>query len=722
MGAALIQICPETQEERIISFASKALTPAEQRYANIEREYLAVVYGVEKFHTYLYGSDFTVNSDHSPLEKIHMKDLADTPPRLQRMKLRLQCYRFELIYKKGSKMALADYLSRHAPGSDRHTLITSQTIHSIQWSANKLDALRIETNRDPVLSSLRDIVVTGWPEKNSQLPEQLRKFWNVKDFISVDDGILLKGRQVVIPPSLRSDILSQIHSHCHQGIEKTRLLARQCVYWPGMNNDIEILIKDCDSCNKCMSSQQKEPMYERNLPSGPWEMLGSDLCELDGKHYVLLKDYYSKFTFVRELNRLTSTAVIKQLKSIFSEHGVPVILFSDNGPCYDSAEFQQFADRWGFTHIPSSPHYQQSNGLAEVTVKAVKKIFKCARDNGEDPELALLFVRSTPIDSNLPSPAELLYDRPIRSTLPQCFKFNDKNERTNEILRQRQLTQKRFYDKTALNNELADLDNGAPVMVQEPKHGTWNNDSECKSVYNGDEHSIRGSVVMRQDFNSDHGNIQPVQSEDKPMLESQRHLNQLYEGYSGLRNQFLLVANSISYVMYLYVPDINVDLKVFCDFHSNLCNDDRPTFSVNSNVEVVQCFVFEQSYKFNVQGSNPVTNHTLQQSESGQAFKSDGLMCHIRRIFYVQFETCRTQGRGLTCRVQERNLPYCAQQKNFLRYTRGKSLTCCIQGRSLLYGALLDNRTFDPGGCNNSFMARYIHVHDPGGLNELRPA
>ena len=465
LGAALIQIDPaDPGQERIVSFASKTLTNVEQRYANIEREYLAVVFGVEKFHTYLDGSKFVVQSDHSPLEKIHMKNLADTPPRLQRMKLRLQQYDFSLVYRKGAELRLADYLSRYPPAPDKEEIVLEQTIHTVQWSEEKLEQLRRETKRDPLLSALTNIVLEGWPSKCSELASELKVFWNIKDYISLDDGILLKGQQVIIPAALRQEVLTQIHGHCHQGVEKTRLLARKCVYWPNINNDIADEVRSCVPCNTYANSQTHEPMYERDLPSGPWEMLGSDLFELDGRKYLALQDYYSKFPIIRKLSSETSATVMKHLKQIFSEHGIPDKLYSDNGPCYSSEEFSIFAKKYGFSHITSSPHYPQSNGFIEKMVDVAKNTLERCKASGEDPELAFLFLRTTPISNNLPSPAELLYERPLRSTLPSCFKFNMKHENTREILQQRQQTQKRYFDRGS--RELGEMKAGEPVMLQ----------------------------------------------------------------------------------------------------------------------------------------------------------------------------------------------------------------------------------------------------------------
>ena len=114
LGAALVQ------DGQPIAFASKSLSEVEQRYANIERELLAVVFGCERFHTYLFGRPFVVESDHKPLEMIHLKNLGAAPPRLQRMLMRLQNYDLNIEYKPGKEMLLADGLSRLPPAENSH--------------------------------------------------------------------------------------------------------------------------------------------------------------------------------------------------------------------------------------------------------------------------------------------------------------------------------------------------------------------------------------------------------------------------------------------------------------------------------------------------------------------------------------------------------------------------------------------------------------------------
>ena len=157
IGAALLQ------DGRPIAFASKALTETEQRYANIERELLAVVFGCERFHTYVYGKPFVVETDHKPLEMIHKKSLASTPPRLQRMLLRLQHYDISIKYRPGKEMVLADSLSRLSPIPDKEIHL-EQSIYAVQFTHDKLQQLKLESEADPEVTAIRNIIIDGWPD------------------------------------------------------------------------------------------------------------------------------------------------------------------------------------------------------------------------------------------------------------------------------------------------------------------------------------------------------------------------------------------------------------------------------------------------------------------------------------------------------------------------------------------------------------------------------
>ena len=228
-------------------------------------------------------------------------------------------------------------------------------------------------------------------------PKNLRGFWSCKDELSVEDGLVLKGERVLIPTTMRSYILRNIHAG-HQGMEQSKLRAKTCVYWKGINADTERAVTN-------QSSQQAETLLPHDIPDGPWQVLATYIFHLEGNDYIIVADCYSKMPFVRRLTcNSTSATVISALKQLFGEHGIPHKLLSDNGPQYDCVEFRTFAADWGFKHVTSSPRYPQSNGVAERMVQTVKKTMLKARQSSTDPDLSLLCLRTTPIDKQPPLP------------------------------------------------------------------------------------------------------------------------------------------------------------------------------------------------------------------------------------------------------------------------------------------------------------------------------
>ena len=263
LGAVLLQ------ENKPIAFASKALSSAESRYANIERELLAVVYGCEKFHTYLYGRQFVIESDHRALEQIHKKNLDKAPPRLQRMLLRLQPYNCIIQYKPGKEMVIADTLSRLSP-IDRNEISGMQVqIHQlVEFPPLGLQQIKDKTAKDGTLQILSQQIVQGLPDSIKKVQQAIKPYWNNRDDIYIQERILLLGSRIIIPESLRTKIIQEIHSG-HQGMEKCKLRAKSCVYWPGIYKEIENIVASCSVCKKFQNSQQKEPMIPSAIPPRP---------------------------------------------------------------------------------------------------------------------------------------------------------------------------------------------------------------------------------------------------------------------------------------------------------------------------------------------------------------------------------------------------------------------------------------------------------------------
>ncbi|XP_041376696.1 uncharacterized protein K02A2.6-like [Gigantopelta aegis] len=322
---------------------------------------------------------------------------------------------------------------------------------------------------------------------SSEIDIQIKPYWNIIEQITYIDELLLKGDCIIVPECMRKEM--QIH-RSHLGIEKCLRRAREILYWPSMNSQIRDIVSQCGICCHYRNKQQKESLHSHEIPERPWQVVTSDLFELDRENYVVIVDYYSKFFEVSKLKDTKSNTVIEVLKENFARHGIPEIVKSDNGPQYSNYEFKEFAKIYGFVHITSLPRYPQSNGMAERTVQTVKKIFKKAKETGRDPYLALLDFRNTPIE-NFGTPTQLLMGRRTRTTLPtrpSLLKpgFSHRLVR-NSLMRKRE-KQKLWY-KTA--KPLKKLKPGDVVRMRDEQK-TWS-----PAVVVKNSHEPRSYVVQK---------------------------------------------------------------------------------------------------------------------------------------------------------------------------------------------------------------------------------
>ena len=466
LGAVLLQ------NDHPIAYASKALTKAQQNYAQIEKEMLAIVYGCTKFHEYIYGMpNIEVESDHKPLEAILKKPLYQAPVRLQKMIMTIQKYSISVIYRPGKQLAIADALSRAFLPEQSDDILEEKfeinVLCNLPISEMKLSQLKQETQKDTQLSKLMSIVKSGWPQLRRNTPNECSAFWNYRDEISTTDGILFKGERVIIPSSMRAEMLKTIHSS-HLGIEKCKQRARDVLFWPGMISQIQDTVSNCTICNMYHRSNAKEPLSPHKIPHRPWARVGADLFELNNQPYLILVDYYSGFIEVNLLQGTTSKQIITYCKSQFSRHGIPDILITDNGPQFASTAFKQFATDYGFEHCTTSPHYPQSNGMAEKAVQTAKNLLKKAVADHKDPYLALLEYRNTPVSDQLGSPAQRLMGRRTKTLIPTCEKLLQpkiiKPKTVIKEMKQRKEKQKIYYDRHT--RPLKNLVVGDSVMMQ----------------------------------------------------------------------------------------------------------------------------------------------------------------------------------------------------------------------------------------------------------------
>ena len=326
LGAVLLQKHGDTWAP--VAYASRSLNKLEQNYAQIEKEALAILFGCECFHVYLYGKSFTVESDHKPLQPIFKKPICKAPP------LRLQKYNMHIEFKPGKELMVADTLSRAfipAKKQDEETEAEFQVhliMSSLPMSNIQLKRFRQETSNDETLQRLQAVVQAGWPNKKSDLTEDVRPYFSIRDEITEMNAILMKGERVIVPLSLRKEMKARIHEG-HLGIEKCKARARETMFWPGINGEITEMVQQC-TCLAKRLYQQREPLESHEVRAKPWQKVGADLFHFKDNDHLIVVDYFSNYPEMALLKGTTSSTVITHMKSIFARHGMPEIVISDN--------------------------------------------------------------------------------------------------------------------------------------------------------------------------------------------------------------------------------------------------------------------------------------------------------------------------------------------------------------------------------------------------------
>ena len=313
-----------------------------------------------------------MQSDHKPLETIFKKPIHSSSKRLQRMLLHLQNYDIRVEYKKGETMFLADTLSRAYLENELVSQTQDSDVRSIREGLFAFEfkhgedlsvsPTRLEkTAKDEELQILSDVIHEGWPEILSEAHKYDRRrrqvielYWNSRDVLTIEDGLVYKGHRLVIPFKERSGVVKSLHES-HIGIEGTLRRARDIVYWTGITAQLKDHLSRCGICNRYQPEQCKEPLKPHDVPNLPWEKVGVDLFVLDGQSFLIAVDYYSGYFEVQDMSSTTSIRVITFLKASFSRHGIPVTVISDNRPPFNSEDFKTFSKEWDFHHVHIKP-------------------------------------------------------------------------------------------------------------------------------------------------------------------------------------------------------------------------------------------------------------------------------------------------------------------------------------------------------------------------------
>ncbi|XP_062604074.1 uncharacterized protein K02A2.6-like [Saccostrea cucullata] len=342
--------------------------------------------------------------------------------------------------------------------------IEINSISYLPMSPEQYERFQQATHDDPELQTLQAVVKSGWPNTKDSIPNSTYPYWPFRDEITCIDGLMFKGQKIIVPSTLRKEMLDRIHSS-HLGTVKCKSRARETLYWPGMTSSIQEVVERCSICALNSKSNPKEPMLETETPSRPWSIISTNLFDFKGHSYLVCVDHFSKWPEFAKLENQTSDNTILHLKGIFSRIGIPDKLISDNGPQFASANFREFAKDYGFVHKTTSPHFPQANGQIERTVQTVKQLLR----KSTDPYKAILAYRNTAIDMLGKSPAQLFFNRRLKTDLPVASPLLEPNsvgmQEVQERLKTRKYQQKLYYDAHA-GKELRDLYPGETTVMR----------------------------------------------------------------------------------------------------------------------------------------------------------------------------------------------------------------------------------------------------------------
>ena len=262
------------------------------------------------------------------------------------------------------------YLSGQKDTIKLPILYTYQITSQLCARSDSLQQIRIVTQEDDDLVLLKHTITQGWPNNIKEVPSVMQFYWTFREELTIEDGIILKSTRIVIPAKKWEAVLKLIHEG-HLGLNKHKQHVKETVYWPGLNDQPEKLVLHCELCLKYSQSKckQKPTMsLGQEIPLHPWTKLATDLFNFEGASYLLIVDYTSRFLVVHKVPSMTRQHIENQCKQVFFEYGWAETLISDNGPCYTVDAFTSVMNAYCVNHITSSPHYPQSNGLAEKYV------------------------------------------------------------------------------------------------------------------------------------------------------------------------------------------------------------------------------------------------------------------------------------------------------------------------------------------------------------------
>lgn len=384
LGCVLLQRRTPAEHWLPVQFASRTLNSAEKNYSQLEREALSVIFGLDKFRHFLLGSHFTIKNDHKPLHSLFAKDKAvahTCSARVIRWSLKLSQFDYNFQYSCGKDNVQSDFFSRlplpeTVEDSEPYELVFS--INSINDDFIDHSVVKTESERDPQLVLLKNYIMQGCPNK---LNNELSGIKALIPFMTICKGCILYKDRVFLPPALRHVFLQKLHCN-HPGIVAMKSLARELVWYPGINKDIAYLVSNCPNCQAHrIKPPQQSAFATWPKSTRPWSRVHIDHFFFENNTCLIAVDAFSHYIEIEIVKNTSVNETLDALRVIFSHNGLPDVLCSDNASCFTSYLFAEFIKNNGIVHKTSPPYCPSSNGLVERGVQVAKQLLKKLGNN-----------------------------------------------------------------------------------------------------------------------------------------------------------------------------------------------------------------------------------------------------------------------------------------------------------------------------------------------------
>ena len=393
----------------------------------------------------------------------------------------------------------SDFLSRH-PGSNddsRQGALAEEYVNFIAAAAvpkaMTLPEIQEATTRDVTLQCVAELIRNqSWNNFDSLTQQfqdvditELKLFKRVKDDLTVnyETNIILRNNRIVIPTVLRDKAISIAHEG-HQGLVKTKQLLREKIWFPGIDQAVKSMIDKCIACQANGPDSRPEPLQMSPLPPDPWHTVHMDFCGPfpTGEYVFVVIDAYSRFPEVEIVRSTSASSIMPKLDRIFSTHGIPQVIRSDNGPPFTSKEINEYMRENGIDHRRITPLWPQANSEAESFMKPLTKAIRSAHAEGRSWMKCLykflLNYRTTPHSTTGCPPAELLFNRKVRNKLPHITAAtlnDDKSTNFKEVRekdRRAKLKMKTYADERT-KAKSSDIKIGDAVLARQRKQNKF---------------------------------------------------------------------------------------------------------------------------------------------------------------------------------------------------------------------------------------------------------